>query len=251
MGPPDSGTIEPTTAALLPPSDTARVFVDLASDKSATLTELTTTLDQDPHLAAALVRFASVSSSSSATPVLSVRRALMKIGLESALSLVPALSIMTRHQAGESEQDRAPAFWSFSLARAIAARTLALLYNNLDPNDFFVAALLAQIGRFGCEICPPASSVSFDTQGADQALQHEPDIIADDLDPQDLGARLLTSWGMPECQCALVATFVPASESLSSPPPPVLEIALLRFADAIAESLVLQQPTHAIADIAS
>ncbi|MCB2217506.1 sensor domain-containing diguanylate cyclase [Desulfofustis glycolicus] len=126
------------------PSAAAEAFVKLTGQKGVTLSDLTTILADDPPLANNFLRFAGAIVPASVTPIGSIRRALMTIGIKDALSLVPALSIMTRRD----DHGLPPAFWDRPLARAFAARTLALLRTDLDPAAFFACALLYGGDRF-------------------------------------------------------------------------------------------------------
>ena len=142
---PESCRSRPDNTGLPQPSAAAETFVELAGRDAATLTELTTILASDPQLINNLLRFAGAIVPASVTPIRSICRALMIIGITDALSLVPALSIMARQ---DGDENTSPEFWDRPLARALAARNLALLRTDLDPAAFFACALLVRSDRF-------------------------------------------------------------------------------------------------------
>jgi c-di-GMP-related signal transduction protein len=150
----DTCSPSPGNTTLPAPSAAAESFFKLAGQKGVTLTDLTTVLADDPPLTSSILRFAGAIVPASVTPIGSIRRALMTIGIKDALSLVPALSIMTR----QDDHGLPPAFWDRPLARAFAARTLALLRTDLDPASFFARALLSGGDRF--EAASPTDAIA-------------------------------------------------------------------------------------------
>ncbi len=169
----DACSPSPGKTTLPKPSAAAESFVKLAGQKGATLTDLTTVLADDPPLASSLLRFAGAIVPASVTPIRSIRRALMTIGIKDALSLVPALSSMIRQE----DHGLPPASWDHPLARAFAARTLALLRTDLDPAAFFAGALLCGSNRLEASASTDAVVLEHRLDTVTPALRPHTDLL--------------------------------------------------------------------------
>lgn len=135
------------SANLPSPTGVALEILRLAKDENSTLQELARVIETDPALSSRVLQL--VNSPFAALPrqVGSIERAVGLLGQRTITGLALAFFLVCDHHDGSCRGFDYKAFWSDSLARAVAAKHVAGLVKGFAPDEVFTCGLLSQIGR--------------------------------------------------------------------------------------------------------
>jgi diguanylate cyclase (GGDEF)-like protein len=180
-----------------PPAIALRILEAVKKD-DASFGEFARIISVDPALTAKILKVANSSFYSMPNKVNTVEKALSVLGMNVtkniALSFVIAKEMMGAESAGFSFKY----FWKRAVTNAVGAELLASLLHYKN-DDLFVSALLQDIGVLVLYLCRPHEY----RQVLDEKRVTEAPIFGSELnifgcDHQEIGAELLTGWGLPE-----------------------------------------------------
>ena len=102
---------------------------------------------EDPALAVKVIALANSAASSPASPMISIKDALVRVGTASVRSLVTSLAVQRVFIPTDRSQIR---LWQHSIAAGVAAESIAALTPGLgiEPNEAYLVGLLHDVGRF-------------------------------------------------------------------------------------------------------
>lgn len=116
-------------------------------DQDADLSVLVRSIEREPTVAAALIKYANAAVYAGLRDVTDLQQALLRLGLPSVRQAVLSLSARTAFKADDVRQQKLyETIWLHSLTTAIAARRLAE-FVSVAPETAFLAGLLHDIGR--------------------------------------------------------------------------------------------------------
>ena len=132
----------------LPAPGKTWMHIRQAMDSDQGLVEVARIVEQDPSLTAQLIGIANSAYMTSATPITSVNRAVMKVGMSMVYHLSLAREMVSRYQQGKARYFDYAGFWPYSVAMGSSMRLLVRERPEpgLTPDDAFVLGLLAPIG---------------------------------------------------------------------------------------------------------
>ena len=165
----------------------------------ASMADLGEIVKKDTDLTARLLRLANSSFYGFPTGVETVAEALALIGIEQMKQLLTGSSVMEYFHNIPSEAVNMRSFWKHSIATGIAAKLLAVQRKAPDPELFFVAGLIHDIGRLVFYLrMPDEASRVLESYG------RNPDIPLYDYEKQaygfdhgDVAGELLKKWDFP------------------------------------------------------
>ncbi|MBK7143022.1 MAG: HDOD domain-containing protein [bacterium] len=130
------------------PKVTTRLF-SLLNDDSASATELANVISADPSLSMRVVHLANSPFYMLARPVLSVKEAVLVLGMNTIKNITTAASLMTGLSALHPRVDvfDMSEFWKHSNATAIAAHKLAVHKLTSMADSLYLAGLIHDIGK--------------------------------------------------------------------------------------------------------
>lgn len=166
--------------------------IDLADDEDVSIEQLTDVIATDPGLAARLLRLANSAAYSSGRPVKSLTRAAMLLGLRTLKMVTLGFSLVSGLSSDGTDSD---AIWRQSLAGAVLARRLASGMGGDAGDDAFVAGLLSNIGKLALTTAAVGAD---DRRFADPWLGAQEQIELLGYTSDEVSARLLTDWGIPD-----------------------------------------------------
>jgi putative nucleotidyltransferase with HDIG domain len=136
-----SGNIE------LPVLPQVALEVQRLMDRECDLGTLVKTIEREPSVAAALIKYANAAVYAGLRDVTDLQQALLRLGLDSVRQSVLSISAKSAFDAAEPRQRKIyETIWLHSLTTAIAARRLAGSVS-VPPETAFLAGLLHDIGR--------------------------------------------------------------------------------------------------------
>ena len=182
------------------PQSVSRVL-SLSSDINCPTRELVEVVSNDPVLTLKILRLVNSAFFGLATPVTSIRQALVTLGMNTlkntALSLA-LIGVLPRENEAELDMDR---FWLHCLAVGLAARRLAraMGLSRSEAEDHFVAGLLHDVGKLVLARYQALAYRSvLETVREDNSDLHEAEKTMLDATHCEVGALLAERWGLPD-----------------------------------------------------
>lgn len=173
-------------------------ILELSEDPEAGIAELAAAITPDPALSAKLLRAANSPLYAQRRQVSNLRQVCSMLGLNGVVTVALTFSLAPADSAGPLDKT---AYWRRSLVAAIACRSLAEALGEGDPERFFLAALLQDLGMVVLDKACPDEYAKI----LSKASRHD-DIAAGEtnlmgFDHAQLGGRLLRIWRVPEELC--------------------------------------------------
>ena len=120
--------------------------LDLTSRRDVELGEIANVVEHDPAIATRVLKTVNSSFYGLTRRVGSIRQALAYLGMETVRGLVLGFSLARTFRADDDVVFDFNDYWRRSIIAASAARALAGIVRNADPDEAFVAALVRDIG---------------------------------------------------------------------------------------------------------
>ncbi|MBI1394699.1 MAG: HDOD domain-containing protein [Betaproteobacteria bacterium] len=187
-----------TTGKLPSPSGVALRIMELSRQDDVGLDEIARVVQADPALSGRLIKFANSALSGPRRPIAAVQDAIRLLGLKTVRQLALGFSIMGQHRAGACNAFDYGAFWSGSLAAAIASKTLCLRTRSAPPDEAFTCGLLQNIGALALATLYPDGygAIILDRPEDGRSLrQREREHLH--TDHLELTVALLEEWMLP------------------------------------------------------
>lgn len=182
------------------PKGVALAIIRMTLQSDVALSELARVIKADPAFVGRLIRAANGINAIGRRPVVSVQDALTFLGVPAVRSLALSFSLMSNYSAGMCRGFDYKAFWSHSLARAIAMQGITVATRVARPEETFSIGLLARIGELALATLYPAAYA-----GALENTRRCPEIdlaaleqAAFAMNHRELAAAMLTDWGIPK-----------------------------------------------------
>lgn len=183
-----------------PPLPQVVVELELAvADPKSSAKDIAAALGLDPALAAHVLRVVNSPYYGFASRIETLERAVAVAGLKEISALALGLAVGKIFAAPPDPALLDPnLFWRHSLATGLAARSLARLARRAEPERFFIAGLLHDMGKMLCALSEP------ELTGQALALaasQHLPTFLAErrvfGFDHAELGGNAILKWNLP------------------------------------------------------
>lgn len=194
----------PTLPSL--PGVAVRVL-ELTRDRNVSMQSLAEAVRTDPALATKVLKTVNSSYYALSTPCPSITRAMSMLGLNTVKSIVLGFSLVdfTKALGGNSGAFDFTAYWRRAICSAAGARSLAKSVRRVDPEEAFVAALVADIGMLAC-----LSALRDDYVRAMKAAGDDHDRLSVTerellgFDHAEAGGQLAERWRLPaQLTCAI------------------------------------------------
>lgn len=127
-------------------SPVAVKLVELASDDNCSLNDLLSLVQQDPSLAANLLKMANSAFFKAGQPVSTLQQAIMRIGFHQIRVMCLSISLRNTFPMGKIGAFDYEHFWRTSLYRAVVAKLIAGKLKTCTPEESFVAGLILEVG---------------------------------------------------------------------------------------------------------
>ncbi len=218
------------------PTGVALKVLELTDKENVTVGEIEQVIRADPGMAARLIRMVNAPANGISRNIASVREAVTLLGMLNVKRLVLSFSIISNHQKGSCANFDYERFWSESLARAVAARRIALDQKGVSPDEAFICALFCQIGRLG--FATVFANQYGDICNDGDLKEKETEMFGQDHN--QMAAGMMKSWGLPEAHCeAVLHQDALNEEELAGCKPAAQAMArLLRLSELVARVLI-------------
>ncbi len=212
---------------------------DLVNDPTSDIQQIGNVISQDPDLTARLLKLVNSSFYGYTTPIDTVSRAIMVVGLRELQHMVWASSAVETFNSLPPADATMASFWRHSIFTAVCGRILAREANILHPERLFVTGLLHDIGRLLIYIKEP--DVAREVFGRQQQDPNQDLCIIEKnllgFDHAELGGVLCESWQLPASISVAIANH--HQPVLASGYP--MESSIVHIANIMAHALELGQ----------
>ncbi len=199
----------------------------------------------DSSLTGRILELANSADRAGQEPITTVSAAIMRLGATTVRNLALAFSVISERDDGACKAFNYPLYWSGSLARAVAAKSLSVHVGGVSSEEAYVAGLLAEVGVLALATVhsEPYAKVLLETRGQPMSAVLAAENSAFDIDHATICYCMMLDWGLPESFASAVESF--NLERLSPAEDVTLDTLsdLLRFADAISSAMLLTATT--------
>jgi two-component system cell cycle response regulator len=192
------------------PTGVALAIVRLMHKDGTTIQEVARVLQSDPALTGRILKMANSAAMGASRPVATVQEAMVRLGVLLVRQLSLSFSVLASSRSGQCEAFDYGAFWSRSLAMAVAAQLVSRHMTLIASDEAFTCGLLSHVGSLGLASIYPkeyAEILRACTPGPrDRLLARERECFV--MDQVELGAALLSDWGLPEICVEAVRSYM-------------------------------------------
>ena len=206
----------------------------LIDDPSSTAQDIADLISQDAALTIRLLKIVNSPFYNFSAQVDTISKAITIIGTRELRDLAMATSIVEKFNAIPGDLVSPESFWCHNIACATAARTIAKQLNIQNPERFFIAGLLHDIGKLVMYLATPELSKQV------IELSNLPDVditqleeIAFGFNHGELGAELIKAWNLPAMLLETTKFHHTPSAAINYP----TEVAVIHLANNIANTI--------------
>ncbi len=181
------------------PSGVGLRILMLTRSEDCSLDEIAKTLQADPALTGRILKLANSALSGSVQSATNVREAGVRLGLRTVCNVALGFSLISGNRNGRCPGFDYDAFWSWSLANAVAAELLSRELRLGTSGEAFTLGLLARIGRLALASVHASEYAQVLARlAADRTLdlaQLERDAFC--INHREVSAAVAEDWGLP------------------------------------------------------
>lgn len=192
------------TSALPSPAGVALELLRLTSDEDVTLASIGKVVESDPALAARILKLVNSPYAGVNRNIASVSEAVAFLGLRPVRNLALGLSLLSGNCRGGCQGFDYQAFWSETLARAVAARRLAMTLKTFPPDEAFAAGLVGNIGSLALATVHSDEYSHILASGCNTEEIALREREAFGLDHNVLSAEMMSEWWLQDYLCQAV-----------------------------------------------
>ncbi|MDO8826025.1 HDOD domain-containing protein [Methylophaga sp.] len=171
----------------------------LICDPDSSIEDMAVVINTDPALVSRLLKIVNSSFYGLPSKIDTISRAITIVGVRELRALVLATSVINSFRGIPSSLVNMDKFWRHSLACAIAARLIAEETKQPEPEQFFIAGLLHNIGSLVLYQSLPEMALEAMRSASDSSeslYEAETRIIG--FHHGEVGAVLIENWGLPD-----------------------------------------------------
>ena len=183
------------------PPGIAERILELADDTNSTMSDVAELVSADPALAARLLRLANSPAYGQRRTVETLTQACVLLGLSTTLQCALSLALVDSFSRRRSRGIDHSMFWRRSLAAASACRNLGRRIRADQPEAFFMAGLIQDVGMLAVETIEPSLYAGLNEGQTDHLYVTEFEQAYIGIDHVRIGAWLLQEWHLPEKYC--------------------------------------------------
>ncbi|MCH8156644.1 MAG: HDOD domain-containing protein [Nitrospinae bacterium] len=182
-------------------------FKKVVDDPESTFDEIGDVIRKDPGLSARLLKVVNSVFFYFSEKIETISHAVNMIGLQRLSDLVVSTLIIDKFKRLPVQLVSMRSFWEHSIATGLAAKHLASILNESNPERFFLAGLLHDIGRpFLCIKMPAQMRAAIMLSVAESMDINEAENRILGFNHCDAGSLLLRRWNLPEVYCSVTAS---------------------------------------------
>jgi len=180
----------------------------LICDPDSSIEDMAAVINTDPALVSRLLKIVNSSFYGLPSKIDTISRAITIVGIRELRTLVLATSVINSFRGIPSSLVNMDKFWRHSLACAIAARLIAEETKQPEPEQFFIAGLLHNIGSLVLyQSLPEMALEAMRSASHDNESLYDAETRIIGFHHGEVGAVLIENWGLPD-KLACVARYL-------------------------------------------
>jgi diguanylate cyclase (GGDEF)-like protein len=187
------------------PPGVASHIIELAQDPNIEMGKVAKAVSLDPALTTKILRIANSPLYAQRRKSENLRQALVVLGLNATLTLALSFSLVKSLLGGTANGLDYPRYWRRSLLAATAARALADALRRPQAEDFFLAALLQDVGMLALDRAIPGMYANTHDLQLDHVGLAPHEIKLAQVDHAAVGAWAMRKWNLPARICTAIA----------------------------------------------
>ncbi|MFG0316993.1 MAG: HDOD domain-containing protein [Planctomycetota bacterium JB042] len=237
------------TGSLPSPAGVGMNILRLTQTDDFTAEDLARTIQSDPALTGRIIKMANSAATAGVVQITSVSEAVVRLGVRTVRNVALGFSLVSSYRKGKCQSFDYPAYWSSSLARAVAAQALARELRLIQPAEAYICGLLSGIGRLAlASVHPKSYSELLDRLGRHVVgaplAEAEREVFG--IDHHEIAAAMLADWKLPEAHSQALAVYhQPIAEDVEGSRAMVALRTVLRVVSPIADIFLSEQGEHA------
>ena len=187
-----------TLGSLPSPSGVALEVMRLTQRADVSIEDIAKPVKADPALTGQLLRIVNSAMYSQDKAVISVKEAVLKLGVNVLSRLVLTLSVLEANQTGRCLAFDYDGYWSKSLLKGLTIQAIVNQSQQriFSPEEAFTIGLLSDIGRLAlAQVYPEEYSACIQSVSTSQ-LERERELFA--IDHNQITIGMLQDWGLPK-----------------------------------------------------
>ncbi len=202
----------------------------------SSITDIAKIISEDTSLSARLLRIVNGSLYGFPSRIDTINRAVVIVGTQQLRDLAMATSVTTLFKEIPDDLVNMESFWRHSVGCGLAAREIANLRQDINPERYFVAGILHDVGRLVMIKKDPSRSRSVLLRSKrDDELLYKSEAAVFGFDHSDIGRLLLNKWKLPSSLEEAVAFHHRPRKAVRYP----LESAIIHLADVLCHAINL------------
>ena len=189
--------------SLLPMSQSARQLLDIRNNSDAGIPELEGIIEQDPAIAAQIIRYANAPFFGNQGQIKTIKQAVMTaLGFEGALNMALGIAVQSNLQSSGKSCIDLQAYWRHAIYTAALSQAIArqTRFGDVIPGTAWLAGLLQNIGYLAlCQNFQP------ELEKLKVQRRQYPDLLPIEVEERvlgishaEVGLHLLRGWHLPE-----------------------------------------------------
>ena len=189
------------------PEGVAQEILRVANDESTTIHDIADVVEKDPATASRLLKLVNSPLAGVSRRIAAIPQAVALLGLDTVKSTALGFSLISQFKQGPCKGFDYEAFWSGSVATAVAARHIAHICKQVPPEEVFICGLLCQVGRLAfATVYPQEYGDALNRMNSEgSSLLAEVERALFGLDSNQLSAEMMADWGLPALYCDAVS----------------------------------------------
>lgn len=236
------------TGNLPSPRGSALRVMELCDRGDATLPEIIAVLNTDPATVGRVLKLANTSAYARSRPAVSITpEVLLTMGVKTLRQVVLTFSLVSHFRHGRCREFDYVAYWSRSLARAVACQFLGTEVRAAPATELFTCGLLARIGSLAlASLYPDEYGALLQQIDEDELLRQERATFG--ITHTELSVTMLADWGLPKLFTEAVAYAESSSDVPFDPGSRTGRIHLsLQLAEVLATAMLGSESERAVA----
>ncbi len=185
------------TGRLPSPPGVGMTILKLTRGDNFCMEDVARAIQSDPALTGRVLKLTNSARNAAVRPITTVEEAVKRLGVSTLRSVALGFSLISAYREGECASFDFVAFWSRSLARALAAQFVARELERGSPPEAYITGLLSGIGKLALACVHPVQyGKILESNKEEDLLAAERDAF--NLDHAQLGCAMLRDWGLPD-----------------------------------------------------
>ncbi len=179
---------------------------EVLNDPNSSFADIADVISVDTSLSARLLKIVNSPFYGFPSEIDSISHAVSIVGTRPLRDLALATTVISYFKGIPQDQMDMNSFWRHGITCGIAARAIAIYNREVNPELFFLAGILHDIGRLILfeKLPDAAEKIMARFKGGNKPLyQVEKEILG--FDHTEIGAALLETWGLPESLREIIA----------------------------------------------